>query len=167
MNRSLSRRRRRLCTACLVFLVGGTIAWIAEQVIVGVPELRILSSKGGFGGSVTTVKKNAKLDVIAREGDWLKVRTPDGREGYIRRVALTARSLQPAANAALVNATSSGADATAASKGALEREAISYASSKGLSTQGVETMIATHLAITAEEFQQFEREGAVGSFKPF
>jgi hypothetical protein len=142
-----------MCTASLALVVaGGAIAWVAEQVVVGVNELRILSTKGGFGGSVGTVAKNTRLDVMGREGDWLKVRAPDGKEGYIRQTALAARSLQPASNAALVNATSSGATATAASKGALEAETRNYASAKGLNTQGVETMIATHLAITPEEY---------------
>src|SRR5215217_4708501 len=163
-----SSRRRRLSTAALAFLLaGGGIAWVAEHVTVGVPQLHIQSSKGGFGVPVAVVSKNSRLDVIGREGDWLKVRTSDGKEGYIRQTALTARSLQPAANAALISAASSGATPTAASKGALEAETRNYASAKGLSTQGVETMMATHLSITPEEFEQFQREGAVGSFKPF
>jgi len=160
------RRTRRLVRASLVLLLaGGGVAVAAEQIVVRVSAVQVRASKSGFGGIVGTLKQNDKVEVIAREGDWLKVRTPSGGEGYVKEGALSARSLAPAPAAfATGDARSSGAAASLATKG-LEQGALDYAASRNFRTDGVETMITTHRSITPEEFERFEQEGKVGSAK--
>jgi hypothetical protein len=162
------RPRRLLGRAGLALLLtaGGGVALAAAvgQAVVGVSELQIRASKTGFGGSVAVVKQNDRLEVLADEGDWLKVRTPAGKEGYVKRAALSARSIQPAKIELAGDAGSSGAGASLATKG-LEPSAIEYARGKSLRTDGVRKMITIHESITPEEFEQFEKDGRVGSAK--
>jgi hypothetical protein len=99
--------------------------------------------------------------VIGRQGDWLKVRTAGGQEGFIKEGALTARTLQPAVTFNVAgDASSSGVDPTAATKG-LEQDAWDWGNAKGYRTDGVERMIQTHRSITPEEFAAFAAEGGV------
>jgi Bacterial SH3 domain len=154
--------RRRVLPACLALLLAaGCVAWALQQVTVKVPKLQIRKSVTNFGGIAAVAKQNETLEVLGRQGDWLKVRTAGGQEGFIKEAALTARTLAPSATFNVPgDASTSGADATAATKG-IEPAALDFGRAKGYSTDGVERMIQTHRSITPEEFAAFVAEGGI------
>ena len=154
--------RRRILPVCVaLFAAAGGIAWAVQQVVVKVPELQIRKSVTGFGGTVAVVKQNESLAVLERQGDWLKVRTAGGQEGFVKEGALTARSLAPSTTfKAAGDARISGVGSTAAAKG-IEQGAFEFGSAKGYRTDGLERMIQTHESITPEEFAQFAAEGGI------
>jgi hypothetical protein len=155
-------RRRRILPVCIALLAAaGGIAWAVQQVAVKVPELQIRKSVTGFGGTIAVVKQNETLSVLERQGDWLKVRTAGGQEGFVKEGALTARTLSPSTTFNVAgDARISGADNTAAGKG-LEPGAVAFGKAKSYRTDGLERMIQTHKSITPEEFEAFVREGGL------
>jgi hypothetical protein len=155
-------RRRRVLPACLaLFAAAAGLAWAAQQIVVKVSELQIQGSVTGFARPVALVKKGQTLQVISRQGDWLRVRTPGGQEGFVKEAAVTERSLAPSTTFNLPgDARSSGPEASAATKG-LEPQAVEFANVKGYRTDRVEGMIQTYQLITPEEFERFLAEGGL------
>src|SRR4051794_39725583 len=87
-----SPRRARLVRYAWVAVVlagGGGVAWAAEEIVVKVNAASVMSGKSGLSGTVATVSENDRLTVLAREGNWLRVKTAGGQEGYIKEAALT------------------------------------------------------------------------------
>jgi hypothetical protein len=153
--------RKRAVRVCLAVLVTCCIAWAVQQVIVKVPKLQIRNSVTGFGGIAAVANENETLQVIGRQGEWLRVRTAGGQEGFVKEGALIARTLQPAATFNVAgDSRTSGVDPTAATKG-LEQDAWTWGQAKVYRTDGVERMIQTHQSITPEEFAEFVAEGGV------
>lgn len=156
--------RSRFVPVCLAVLAAaGGIAWTVQRIVVKVPELQIRRSVTGFGGSVAVAREGEALDVVAREGDWLRVRTGRGEVGFIKEAAVTKRSLKPATTFNLPGDTRAGIINPAAATKGLEEEALDFASSRNYRTDGVERMMQTHKTITPEEFEQFLAEGGLGS----
>jgi hypothetical protein len=130
-------------------------------VVVKVSEVQIRRSTTSFGGTVAVARQNESLAVIGRQGDWLKVRTAGGQEGFVKEAALSARSLAPSTTFNVAgDARASAVDPTAATKG-LEPAALDFARAKSYRTDGVERMIQTHRSITPEEFEAWLAEGGV------
>src|SRR4051794_29424039 len=96
-NDGVPRRPNRLRRALFVgMLASAGPALTAEEVSVGVNAAEILPKPGGFGKPVDTVKKDDRLKVLARQGPWLRVQTPSGRQGFIKEGALAAQSFSTA-----------------------------------------------------------------------
>src|SRR5438045_561599 len=76
-----------------IILVGGGVAIAAEEVVVKAKHAEIFAGKTGIAKTVATVDNGEHLTVVAREGNWLQVRTQGGQEGYVKEAALTGFAL--------------------------------------------------------------------------
>jgi uncharacterized protein YgiM (DUF1202 family) len=140
---------------------------LAEDVWVKRPELDLRASPSVAGNVVATVKKGQQLQVIAREGAWVKVKAGD-TEGYVSQNSLSDKKVAGGGgvlSAVAGGPNTSGATASAGVKG-LDKMAEEYAAAKGLDPTRVDEMIARTKRITPEELAAFTREGKVGPDKP-
>src|SRR3954452_22298820 len=76
-----------------IVLVGGGVAIAAEEVVVKAKNAEIFAGKTGIAKTVATVANGDPLTVVARDGNWLQVRTSGGQEGYVKEAALTGFAL--------------------------------------------------------------------------
>jgi uncharacterized protein YraI len=162
-----TRLGRRLAQAAFALAIaGGATLVLAEEVWVKRPELDVRAGKGAAFETVATVKKGQKLEVVAREGTWVKVKVGD-REGYVSENSLSDKKVSGGGgiSAFAGGPDTSGATASAGAKG-LDDMAEKYAADKGMDPKRVDEMIARTKAITGEEWAQFTREGKVGPDKP-
>jgi hypothetical protein len=159
------RRGSRILVISAGIVLGAGLAVAAKEVLVDRPTLAIRSERSGMDPPVTTVTQGTKLEVLSEQGGFLQVRAPDGKVGWVKATALSARNLS-AGNAELVrNADSSGLNTTLAARGNLEEAAQAYARSSGQSTAGVQKMLATrkNLQDHPERLHEFQQTGKVGA----
>lgn len=163
----LRRQRSTCCLGVLAALVIGALgaALAAEQVRVEVQLLVIRSGKGSMHAKVAEAKKDDMLDVVQRDADdWLKVRFGD-KEGYIKATALKPRGATGlsalAEGAAQLSGQTSDVGASAAARG-IDDNAIAYASSKGMNTDGLKRMLDSRDRVVGQRWLAFTREGRVG-----
>ena len=152
----------------MALLLGGIGAAMAEEVTVQVQTLVVRSGKGSMYPPVGQAKKDQKLAVTERQGDWLKVKI-DGKDGFVKETALRpagATGLSAAMEgAANLTGGTSDVGASAAARG-LTDDAEGYASAKGMSTAGVEQMIKNRDRVAGQRWIEFTKEGRVGPSKP-
>lgn len=159
---SLPARWRRLTLGSLV-LVGTlvTAAYAAEMVLVQRDEVKIRDRQGGSSAKVVaTVPAGTQLEVLQRDGKWLKVKTSAG-EGWVLENALTPRSTTTTNQMEQIvsGAGTADAEAGAASKGL---DAEEYAQAHGYDMHGLDLMEAMRSQISAEQLAAFQKEGGVG-----
>lgn len=159
-------RARLARVAFALAIAGGVSVAVAEEVWVKRPELNVRAGKGAAFETVATVKKGQKLEVIAREGTWVKVKVGD-TEGYVSQNSLSDKKVSGGGGLSTFagGPDTSGATASAGAKG-LDEMAEQYAAAKGMDPKRVDEMIARTKAITGEEWAAFTREGQVGPDKP-
>lgn len=143
-----------------VFIGAAAAVVAAEQVTVQRPRADIRDIKGSAGVVIETVGRNDKLEVLGREGHWLHVRTASGKVGYVPEAVQNKGG--PAADASGVSgsATVSPTEAAAAGRG-WDKEVETYASSKGLSTDGLRRMEAWRQSAAGQPLRDFEQRGGL------
>jgi hypothetical protein len=144
--------------------MGGGLA-IAEQVLVQVPTLEVRQGKGSFEPAVASVHQNDKLDVVAKDGNWLRVRTADGKEGFVKVTALTSRGVAAGGTGVGNNALVGGSDAGLAGRGGLSQEGQAYANNKHYNTAEFLKAQRINAAVTPEATRGFQQQGHVGAAK--
>jgi uncharacterized protein YgiM (DUF1202 family) len=152
------------------WLIAGGLVCIAaaasaEDVYVKLPVANILAGKSAGTEHIAQVKKGDKLQVIAKEGSWLKVKAGE-KEGYVFKnsVSDTATSKDDKGFLNVLGGSSASA-ATNAEAGKGVGESLAFARSKGMSTAGLDRMIQLRKSITASDWATFTSEGHVGSEK--
>jgi len=158
---------RRFARAAFALTIAGTATWVvAEEVWVKRPELDVRGAPSVAGNVVATVKKGQQLQVIGREGAWVKVKVGE-TEGYVSQNSLSDKKVSGGGGLSTFagGPDTSGATASAGVKG-LDPMAEKYAAAKGLDPKRVDAMIARTEAISPDELAAFMREGKVGSDKP-
>ncbi len=161
MPRPITSKSRKMPRLMVLAVVAGlTAVTVAEQAIVK-SEVNIKADKNPFADAVETVPSDTQLQVLSHDGDWLKVRTPSGKEGYISEA-----DLPPKADLASIQGTggSSGPSNDAALRG-LQDDAEHYAKGHNYSTAGVEQMIAWGRSISDNDLKAFADAGHVGPKK--
>jgi hypothetical protein len=159
--------KRRVATAAFALAIaGGVTIAVAEDVWVKRPELDLRAAPSAAGNVVATVKKGQKLEVLGREGAWVKVKAGDV-EGYVSQNSLSDKKVSGGGGLSTFagGPDTSGATASAGAKG-LDDMAEKYAAAKGMDPKRVDEMIARTKSITADELAAFTREGQVGPDKP-
>lgn len=167
LERSSARRARRArWVVVAAVLAGGGIAWAAGELSVGVPKVEILSRKNGFGAPLATLNKGETLSVVAEEGDWLKVRAPGGKDGYVKKAALTAPVLTAGGRPVTGDARAGGLDAGNAAKG-IERAAEDYAEQNRIDPAGLMYALSQRKALENNPavYEEFLQAGLVGAAK--
>lgn len=148
-----------------LLLVGGGAAVVAaEDRIVQVLNLPVMAKPGGMGAPVDTVQKNARLTVLEKQGTWLKVQTPTGKQGYVKEGALAAQSFSTGSGEVKGDAGTSGLNATLAGKG-LEETAQAFASKNNLNPAPLDRNLKRRNNISADKYNQFQQQGRVGAYK--
>lgn len=155
------RLRRRLMP---LVVLGGALAVVAEEVVVKVLAVQIQPRPTGMGKPVDVVSQNDHLTILSREGTWLKVRTPGGKEGYVKEGALAFKATSAGDHKVSGDASSAGLNATLAGKG-LEPVAQKFGASGNINPVPLEQLIGQRNDITADEADQFQKAGAVGPYK--
>jgi len=154
MNRKTKAKWLIAASLCMA-----TVAF-AEDVYVKLPTANVLSGKGAGTDHLAQLKQGDKLQVIGREGSWIKVKAGD-TEGYVHQNSVSDTKVTVRKGSG--NSDSSAGTAVAAGKGL--GESLAYAKSKGSSTAGLERMIELRKTVTGSEWQSFIVEGNVGPEK--
>jgi len=151
-------------------VLGISTAAIAEDVMVKYQSAIVHTGKSAHNQTVATLKKGEKMQVLAKDGDWLKVKTGD-KLGYIQaNYVIAAGSNNSGGGFAglsnLVAGSSGSAEATggAAVKGV--DDSVKWAQSNGKSTAGLDRMIAVSATLLQDgDWDKFTRQGNVGPSK--
>lgn len=89
------RPPRRPAAAILAAgLVLAGLALAAQQLTVQVHQTQLRQRPSYLGAGVAPVPYGLRVTVLAEQGPWRQVRTPDGRQGWLHVSALTDRKLQ-------------------------------------------------------------------------
>lgn len=158
------KTRSMLTVAAAVLVLSAAGVAVAESIWVSAEQVDIRDGKTALDNLVETVKKGTELQVIGREGRYVKVKTPKGREGYVFANATSNQRVGGGGN--IFQAMGAGTDAGelgsgAAAKG-LNPEANQYAAQKGIDRKGFDDLIAMRKAIKPAELKAFMAEGKVG-----
>ena len=165
MNQKRSQRNR-ITAAVIGVAISVSTAAHAEDVFVKLPEANILAGKGAGSDRIAQVKKGEKLQVLAHEGSWLKVKLGD-REGYVHEnsVSTSAQGDGGGGLSKLLGTASGASGASSAEAGRGLGEALAYARSTGMSPAGLDRMLALRKTVTGADWERFTVEGNVGPAK--
>lgn len=135
----------------------------AESVYVKIKSVTLREQPGLAAKPVASAAMGAKLDVVSRAAKgWIRVRTPDGLEGFVSEKNLNPRPIS-GVSGGLVTALRGGSEAGGISESAAGRglgdSTIDYARQKGLSTAAVQKLEQQKFTDYSDEFERFTREG--------
>jgi hypothetical protein len=158
IGKRVPRRVRHVILAAVI--AGLSAVAVAEQVVVKT-DVDVRADKNPLADAVESVPTETKLEVLGREGGWVKVRTPGGKEGYVAQDDLPANTNLAGAQG---NAVASDVDASAAGRG-LQEDTEKYAAAKNLNKAGVNQMLAWNKAVSSNDLKAFAAAGHVGAAK--
>ena len=132
-----------------------------EQIIVQSDRVIVREEKGSMYRPLKTYVKGDALDVVSRDGTWLRVKT-DAGEGwaYAAAAGLTSSTKFDAAGVA-IDAAGGDARATEFQAGAAAKglDPFSYASSKSYDAASLKRLESMRQSITYEQWSAFVKEG--------
>jgi uncharacterized protein YgiM (DUF1202 family) len=162
------RRSIGIATFAAVMAFAAALA-VAEDLYVQPEHAEMREGPGRLFDVTGTINKNSKVGVIERTDDgWIKIQTPDGKQGYVFQKQLGANPAAapgPFAFNVTSDAEASNMGTAAAGKG-LEPEAESYAKNKNYSKANLDKVIAMNKAVKGKDWMQFCQTGKVGPAKP-
>jgi hypothetical protein len=153
-------QRGRLAIAAAVLGIVATAA-LAEEVVVKYPA-RLVGGKSPRHALLAELKQGDRLQVLAREGPWLRVKIGD-KEGYVSENAVNngGAGEKQLAGIGQTGGKVDVASGTAAGKGVGE-DAKKWAQSSGKNPAGLERMVALSASVTGTECDAFDVAGNVG-----
>ncbi len=156
----------KLASVAVAALLAGAGVASAEEVFVKQTSIVIRAGKGAAYDEVGKAVKGDKLQIIAREGKWLKVKTNSG-EGYVfeTAVAETKPGDDMSGIGKMLGGASGSSTASDAAAGKGFGESLDWAKSKRMSPAGLNRMIALRKSVTGKDWEQFTDEGKVGPAK--
>jgi hypothetical protein len=164
MKHKAQRRTWRLAAAVLGIV---STAAVAEDVVVKQPAASVMSGKTARSSKVAQLSAGDKVQVLGREGSWLRVKVGD-KEGYLHEnsVGGSGGGLGAAlgeAGKGFSSATGTrGLSSAAAGKGVGD-SAAAWAGSKSMNTSGLERMIAMRNSVSEPDWQKFAADGKGGA----
>ena len=158
------KKRNRWLIASSLLCMAGVAA--AQDVYVKLPVANILAGKGAGTDRVAQVKKGEKLQVIGKEGSWLKVKAGDN-EGYVHEnsVSSSAGGGDTSGLSKILGGASGSSAASSGEAGKGLGEALAYARSKGMSPAGLDRMLELRKTVRGSDWTKFTAEGNVGPEK--
>ncbi len=153
-------------TACLgLALVGALTTWgLAEEVFVKSPKASVRAGKGPAHEEVASVKQGQPLEVIKRDGKWIKVRVA-GKEGYIFENTVSAEKVSESnsdLSAFLKAGKASAATDALAAKG-IDEEAEKWARAGSMDSAPLKKLMEETKKISGAEWEAFAADGKVGA----
>lgn len=155
------KRSRWVAAALIAAATMSAAAW-AEDVWVQSKLVVVRANKGPAYAEVATVKKGDKLNVVAREGAWIKV-SVGGKEGFIPAKAISNTQIAGDMDLSMFKANTARVDTSNAGKGVSET-AQKFAQGRGMSHAAVEQLEKFRDAIrdNPREWEAFMQQGRVG-----
>src|SRR5215204_5256905 len=80
-------KKRQVLVASAVLAIAGAAS--GEDVYVKLPTARVKASAGAGADDVVRLKKGDKLQVLGRQGSWVKVKAGD-KEGFVHENSVSA-----------------------------------------------------------------------------
>ena len=159
MKRAFARNRKRLYGSVLAAAIGAlALPAIADPITV-YKNLDILSDKNSLADPVASVPENTVLERLGTEGSWVKVRTPDGKVGY-----LTSDDLLPPIDPNKIGGGGSVSAAAASNAGrGFDNDVEAFARQHNLNHNGINAMLATGKSVSRKDVRDFAKAGNVGS----
>ena len=163
---------RRAALAAAVLAAGATavVADEVAKVFVNVASVEVRTGKGPSSATVDLVRKGAPLQVLAREGKWLKVQTPTGKQGYVFEGSVTDTAGSGAGTNDAAKVLLGGPEASASSNAEafkqLGPDAKKYAMTKGMKTADADKLLAQRDQDVSAQWEKFTKEGKVGPDQP-
>lgn len=131
-----------------------------QSMSVQVQTGQIRATPSFLGTIVAPVAYGDRVDVVGEQGDWMKVSTAQGKEGWIHNSALTKKRIVLQAGAKDVSGAASSDELALAGKGFnSEVEGEFKAANKDIDFTWVDRMATWKVDI--KEMQRFLKEGAV------
>lgn len=150
-------------------LGASTAAVIAEDLYVRQDAVDVTEEPGALSDKVTTIPRNQKVQVLQRTDDgWAKIKTPDGKQGYVLADALAAKP--DSGRSYEVTGTASGTKVSAnldlAARG-LEPEAQAYSRDKHYDAAPLLHLqeLEGYSKKNNDDWKQFCKDGHVGPYK--
>jgi len=150
----------RLLVAAATVAIAMTAS--AEDAYVKLPTAAVRAGTSADYKAVANLKMGDKLQILSREGSWLKVKFGD-YEGYIHQNSVSSKDAGGGGGLTATKKTSP-ADAGLASRGVGD-DAGKWAKGNNRNTTGLERMIALRGSLTGGELPKFEADGHVGAAK--
>jgi hypothetical protein len=148
-------RTRALIAAALL---GVSTAALAEDVTVKLPTATVLAGKTARSAKVAQLSEGQKLQVLGREGSWLKVKIGE-KEGYVHENAVSASGGGGGEGLGglgkMLGSASGASSATSAEAGRGIGESEKWAQSKNMSAAGLQRMIAIRNSVSDADWQRF------------
>jgi hypothetical protein len=159
-------RKQRSMLLIASAVLGISASALAETVYVKLRSGTIRSGTDATLEPVADVKQGDKLDVIGREGSWIKV-SVGGKQGYIQQNAISDKPVGGKGGSlgqGSANVTASAAGAGLAGRG-LGDDAAKWSQGKNLNVAGLERMLAQNEVIRHQSGNvvgEFVKSGNVG-----
>jgi hypothetical protein len=153
-----------IATAVAAAIGVSTTAARAEDVTVKLPAASVLAGKTARSAKVVQLKQGDKLQVVGREGAWLKVKYA-GQEGFIHENSVAAGG-GGGGGLSGIGKFLSGSDASASSSAEAGRglgESAAWARSNNMNASGLQRMIAIRNSVGDADWQQFAADGKGGA----
>ena len=157
-------KRRRLGILAAAAMAALSAAAFAEEAYVSQATVVVREGKGAAYGEVARLKKGDKVEIMAREEAWLKVKV-NGREGYLFAKSVGDKSGGGNADLSKFFGAASGSDATSSGEaGKGLGEALEWAKGQHLSDAGLNRM-KQQSKPDGKAWEQFAKDGQVGPYK--
>jgi uncharacterized protein YraI len=162
-----SQQHRRILVAAAAAALGiFSSAALAEDVVVKLSAVSVLSGKTARSEKVAQVRQGQRLEVVGREGSWLKVKVGD-RTGYVHENSVGGSGGSTgglsSGLAKLTGGDSAASSASSAEAGRGLEESAKWAQAKGMNTSGLDRMIALRNAVNDGDWQKFAADGKDGA----
>lgn len=159
-------RRGRLAVACAAIVLGGAGLAIAADLFVQPDTVDLMDSPGALGNVTGTLNQNTQLQELGRTDDgWVKVQTPDGKQGYVLADALAGNKAKPLVIGPVGSDSGAQMGTSLAARG-LEPEAEQYSRSKNYDKTALNRVIALNKSVNDAQYWKFGHDGKVGPGKP-
>lgn len=146
-------------TAILLLLLAGGAA--AATLSVAVKQSPLRATANPFGRTLTTLRYGTQVDVLERQGAWVRVKSVAG-SGWLHGTALSEKRLALQAGQKSVQGGASAEELTLAGKGFNAQVEGEYRQrNRELDYRWIERMEG--IVVAPEELQRFQREGRLGT----